>query len=152
MRRSLLLLSVVPVAGLAAYALWPDRRSPEQRVRTAVQDMVEGARTRDVARVLAQVSEQFHSTSLGDRSELRRLVAGELLRGGGVQVVTLQAEVTPEPDGRMRWVGRLAVARAGGGGLSALTEGELRQLHLDALFANEEGHWRVVDAVVGPVE
>jgi hypothetical protein len=152
MRRSLVLLAAGLLAAVAAYALWPESLSPEQRVRAAVRAMAEGAEKRDVAQVLAQVSEHFHSTSLGDASDLRRLVAGELLRGGGVRVVTLQADVTPEPEGRLRWVGRLAIARAGGPGLSAVAEGELRQLHVDALFANEDGHWRVVDAVVGPVE
>ena len=43
-------------------------------------------------------------------------------------------------------------AQPGGGGLSTLTDAELRQFHVDALFADEHGHWRVVEATVTPVE
>jgi hypothetical protein len=146
------LLVVGLAAALAAYALWPKHSSPEEQVRAAIREMEEGAGARDPARVLTQVSERFRSPTLGDRNDLRRVLLGELLRGGGVKVVTLQGEVAPEPDGRLRWLGRVAVARGGGEGLATLTGGELRQLHIDALFADEGGHWRVVEATVRPVE
>jgi len=153
MRRSVLLVVAGLLALLAlAVALWPRSRSPEEEVRAAVREMEAGAEKRDVARVLDHVSEGFRSPSLGDRADLKRLLLGEFFRGGGIRVVALQSEVRPEPDGRMRFVGRLAVARAGGAGVAAVTEGELRQLHVDALFADEGGQWRVVEAAVRPVE
>jgi hypothetical protein len=153
MRRSVL-LAAAGLVGLAVAAalLWPRSRSPEEQVRAAVREMEEGAEKRDLARVLDQVSESFRSPSLGDRADLKRLLVGEFFRGGGIRVATLQSEVRPEADGRIRFLGRLAVARAGGQGLAAVTEGELRQLHVDALFADEGGHWRVVEAMVRPVE
>ena len=152
MRRSVAL----GVGGLAAvvgvYFLWPQSTSPEERVRAAVREMQRGLEERDAAAVVGHVSEQFHSPSLGDRTELRRLVLGEVLRGGRLKVVTLQAEVQPETDGRLRWVGRVAAARAGGAGVGAVSEAELRQFHVEALFAEEHGVWRLVDATVAPVE
>jgi hypothetical protein len=114
--------------------------------------MEQGLSDRDAAHVLDQVSEAFRSQTLGDRAELRRLVLAQLMRGGGLKVVTLQADVVPEEDGRLRWRGRVAVARAGGQGFAAVTEGELRQFHVDALFADEQGHWRLVEATVTPLE
>lgn len=153
MRRSLAFGVVAVAAGVGAYALWPRRASsPEEQVRATVRDMEQGLAERDAAKVLGQVSETFHSPTLGDRAELQRLVLSEVLRGGGLRVVTLQADVLSEPDGRLRWRGRVAAARAGGAGLAAISDAELRQFHVDALFADEHGHWRLVEATVTPVE
>ena len=152
MRRSLALGVVAAGVAAGAYALWPQRGSPEEQVRAAVGEMERGLGARDAARVLGHVSETFHSPSLGNRADLQRLVLGEVLRGGGVRVVTLQAEVLAESDGRWRWRGRVAAARAGGAGVAAITEAELRQFHVDALFAEEEGQWRLVEASVTPLE
>jgi hypothetical protein len=152
MRRSLAFGVVGLTAAAAAYAFWPRAISPEAQVRAAVAEMERGLGERDAARVLNRVSEQFHSPTLGDRVELRRLVLAQLLRGGGLRVVTLQADVAPEEDGRLRWRGRVAAARAGGAGLAAVTDAELRQFQIEALFANEQGHWRLVDATVTPLE
>jgi|GEM_PF-346645 len=152
MRRSLALGLAGLAAAVAAYLLWPRASSPEERVRAAVRQMEHGLEGRDASSVLDHVSEQFHSSTLGDRTDLRRAVLAEVLRGGGLKVVTLQADVLPEPDGRLRWVGRVAAARAGGAGLAAVTEGELQQFHVDALFGNEGGEWRVLDARVTPVQ
>jgi len=153
MRRSLAFgfIALAIVAALA-YLFWPHATSPEAQVRAAVSEMERGLGDRDAARVLDRVSEQFHSQTMGNRTDLRRLVLAELLRGSGVRVVTLQADVLPEEDGRLRWRGRVAAARAGGAGLSAITEGELRQFHVEAVFADEKGQWRLVDATVTPVE
>jgi hypothetical protein len=154
MRHSLAfgVVGLTAAAVVAAYALWPRATSPEAQVRAAVGEMERGLGERDAARVLDRVSEQFHSSTLGDRSELRRLVLGQLLRGGGLRVVTLQADVVAEEDGRLRWRGRVAAARAGGAGLAAVTDAELRQFQVEALFAGEQGHWRLVDATVTPLE
>ena len=140
------------LTAVAAYVFWPKTLSPEDQVRAAVREMQAGADARDPSRVVAQVSERFRSPGLGDRADLKRLLLGELLRGGGLRVVVLQADVQPEAEGRIRWVGRVAVARAGGGGLAAVTEAEVRQLHIDALFADEGGQWRAVEATVRQVQ
>jgi hypothetical protein len=152
MRRSLALGLAGLTAAAAAYALWPRPSSPEERVRAAVRQMEHGLESRDASAVLEHVSELFHSSTLGDRTDLRRLVLAQLLRGGGLRVVTLQADVLAEPDGRLRWVGRVAAARAGGAGLAAVTEGELQQFHVDAVFADEHGEWRVQEASVTPLQ
>jgi len=151
--RRLLLLGILAVAlAIAVYALWPQGNSPEEQVRAAVRDMEQGLGTRDAARVLDHVSSAFHSSTLGSRADVQRLVLGEVLRGGGLKVVTLQAEVLPEPPAHWRWRGRVAAARAGGAGLAAITEAELRQFSVDALFAEEDGHWHLVEASVTPLE
>ena len=110
MRRSLALGLAGLVVAASAYALWPRASSPEQHVRAAVRQMQHGLESRDAAAVLDHVSEHFQSSTLGDRTELRRLVLAQVLRGGGLKVVTLQADVVAEPDGRLRWVGRVAAA------------------------------------------
>jgi hypothetical protein len=130
---------------LAAFLLWPHATSPEQQVRAAVGEVERGLGERDAARVLDHVSEAFHSPTLGNRDDVRRLVLAQLLRGGGMRVVTLQADVLPE-DGRWRWRGKVAAARVDGSGP------ELQQFHVDALFADEGGQWRAVEATVQPVE
>ena len=151
--RGRLALGVLGLAlAVGVYALWPHVSSPEESVRAAVQDMERGLERRDAADVLSHVSEQFRSSTLGDRADLRRVVLGEVLRGSGLKVVTLQAEVQPESDGRVRWVGRVAAARAGGAGLAALTEAQTGQFHVEALFADENGEWRLVEATVTPVD
>ena len=152
MRRSLAFAVVGLAVAVLVYGLWPRASSPEARVRAAVQEMERGLEGRDASRVLDHVSDHFHSSTLGDRSELRTILLGELLRGGGVRVLTLQADLSTESDGRLRWVGRVAAARAGGAGLAAVTQSELRQFHVEALFANEQGEWRVVEASVTPLE
>jgi hypothetical protein len=156
MRRSVAIaLAVVMVlaAGIVTFALRSrGATSPEEAVRAAVQQMEQGLSEKDASRVMEAVSETFRSQTLGDRTELRRMVLGLFMRGGGLKVVTLQAEVLPEEAGRLRWRGRVAAAQPGGGGLSTLTDAELRQFHVDALFADEHGHWRVVEATVTPVE
>jgi hypothetical protein len=151
--RRLLLLSVVALAvGAAAYALWPRSSSPEEQVRAAVRDMEQGLAARDAAKVLDHVSPSFQSPTLGNRADVQRLILGQLFRGGGVRVVTLQAEALPESEGRWRWRGRVAAARAGGAGVAAVTEAELRQFHVDALFAEERGRWQLLEASVTPLE
>jgi hypothetical protein len=153
MRRSLLFGAVGLLAAAAVtYALWPHARSPEAEVRSAVSEMERGFGERNAARVMDHVSEQFHSQTLGGPSDLKRLVLGEVLRGGGIKVVTLQADVLPDDDGRLRWRGRVAAARAGGAGLATISEAELRQFHVDAVFADEKGQWRLVDASVTPAD
>jgi hypothetical protein len=152
MRRSLLFAVVGLAVAAGVYALWPRASSPEEQVRSVVREMEQGLGARDAARVLGHVSEAFHSATLGERTDVQRLVLGEVLRGGGVRVVTLQAEVLPEVDGRWRWRGRVAAARAGGAGMAAITDAELRQFHVDALFALERGHFQVVEATVTPLE
>jgi hypothetical protein len=154
MRRSLA-LGVVAATALAAggYALWPRHSlSPEDQVRAAVRQMEEGLGSKDVAKVLDQVSEAFHSQTLGNRTELRQLILADVLRGGGFKVVTVQSDVAAEPDGRLRWQGRVAAARAGSGGLATITDAELRQFQVAALFAEEQGHWRLVEASVTPTD
>ena len=152
MRRVLVLGILIAAAGALAYALWPRRADPETQVRAAVREMEQGLGERDAARVLDHVSPAFHSPTLGSRSDVQRLVLGEVLRGGGVRVVTVQAEVMPEADGRWRWRGRVAAARAGWAGVAAITDAELRQFQVDALFASEGGHWMLVEASVTPLE
>ena len=152
MRRSVLIALLAFGAAAGAYALWPRSKTPEEQVRAAVRDMEQGLGERDAARVLGHVSEAFHSPTLGNRTEVKRLVLGEVLGGGGVRVVTLQAEVLEEANGRWRWRGRVAAARAGGAGLAAITEAELRQFHVDALFADEGGQWKLLEASVTPLE
>lgn len=152
MRRSLLITLVALAAAVAAYALWPRAKTPEEQVRETVRDMEQGLGARDAARVLDHVSEAFHSSTLGSQADVKRLVLGEVLRGGGVRVITLQADVLEEPNARWRWRGRVAAARAGGAGLAAVTEAELRQFHVDALFADEGGQWKLLEASVTPLE
>jgi hypothetical protein len=152
MPRSLILGLLLLALGAVAYAFWPHSDSPEEQVRTAVREMEQGLGTRDAARVLDHVSTAFHSPTLGSRADLQGLVLGEVLRGGGVRVVTVQADVLPEDHGRWRWRGRVAAARAGGAGVAAITEAELRQFHVDALFAKEDGHYKLVEASVTPLE
>ena len=152
MRRSLVFTALGAAAAFGTYALWPRSTSPEAQVRAAMAEMERGLGARDVGAVLAPVSEQFHSSTLGDQADVRRLVLSEVLRGGGVRVVTLQSEVLPEADGRLRWRGRVAGARAGGAGLAAVTDAELRQFSVEALFANEGGTWRVVEATLHPLD
>jgi len=96
--------------------------------------------------VLDHVSETFHSPTLGDRADVRRAVLAEVLRSGGIHLVTLEAKVLAE-DTRWRWQGRVAAARIGGSSAGA----ELQQFHVDALFAEEGGQWRVVEATVQPL-
>jgi hypothetical protein len=154
MPRSLAIgIVLVLAAGVVAFALRPRKTpSPEEAVRAAVQTMEQALSDKDAARVMDQVSEAFHSQTLGDRTELKRMVLGLLMRGGGLKVVTLQAEVLPDENGRLRWRGRVAAAQAGGAGLATLTDAALRQFHVDAGFADEQGHWRLVEATVTPVE
>jgi hypothetical protein len=152
MPRSFLLGFAVLGVAAGAYLLWPPAKTPEEQVRAAVGDMEAGLGAHDAARVLDHVSKAFRSPTLGDRADVQRLVLGEVLRGGGVRVVTLQADTLAEPDGRWRWRGRVAAARAGGAGVAAITEAELRQFHVDALFADEGGRWRLVEASVTPLE
>jgi hypothetical protein len=152
MRRSLSFAAVALALAVGVFVLWPRASSPEEQVRAAVRDMEQGLGARDAARVLEHVSEAFHSATLGDRADVQRLVLGVVLRGGGVRVVTLRAEVLPEVDGRWRWRGRVAAARAGGAGMAAITAAELRQFQVDALFAPERGHFKLVEATLTPLE
>lgn len=152
MRRSVLFAAAALAVAGGVYALWPRASSPEEQVRAAVREIEQGLGGRDAARVLEHVSEGFHSATLGDRADVQRLVLGEVLRGGGIRVVTLQADVLPEVDGRWRWRGRVAAARAGGAGMAAITDAELRQFHVDALFAPERGHFKLVEATLTPLD
>ena len=145
-RVAALLLGLVVVG--AVYALCSGgTSSPEEQVREAIRDMERGFAERDVGRVLDHVSNAFHSPMLGDKADVRRIVLAEVLRSGGIHLVTLKSTVVPE-EGRLRWQGTVGAARIGGRGAGP----ELQPYAVEALFAKEGGQWLVVEATVQPID
>ncbi|HTS81359.1 MAG TPA: hypothetical protein VMH40_12230 [Myxococcaceae bacterium] len=146
MRVSTIALVVVGLLAVAV-GLWmlrPAPRSPEERVRAAVDEMARAARSHDAAGVLDHVSESFQSPELGGKAELRAYLLGELVRGGVVEARVLEARVEAQPGGEVIFTGRLLLGRTAGGL-------DLGERAVQAAFVDEGGTWRAVRAHVEQV-
>src|SRR5687767_8338250 len=100
MNRRILLggLAVVVVAVLT-WALWPaPRLTPEEQVRRTAVTLVREAENRDVAAMMALVSERFRGAGGLDKEGLRGLLAAQLLGGRWVRVFPTDLSVAvPTP-------------------------------------------------------
>ncbi|HZJ52853.1 MAG TPA: hypothetical protein VFD38_01840 [Myxococcaceae bacterium] len=139
-----LVLAGLAVVGAAVWLLRPAPATPEAQVRAAVDAMTRAAREKDVAGVLAHVSDGFQSPDLGGKPELRAYLVGELLRGGVVEARMMEGRAESTGPGEVLFTGHLLLGRTAGGV-------DLGQRAVQATFADEQGTWRVVRAHVEPV-
>jgi hypothetical protein len=148
MRRPLLAALLAAAALLAVLLGWrrlaAPARSDEEQVRALFEEAARAVGEKRVGDALACVSERFRGEGGWDRAELKRAVAGQVLRGDWLRVTVTTARVAVEGD-RARAQVALVAARSGRGAtLADLLPQEGTGLLLDAGLEREGGEWRVV--------
>jgi len=157
MRRwSVVFLVVVAAAG-AYLALRPAARTPEERIRAALDEAARAVGERRAAGVVDLLSARFQGEAQTGaarftREDARRLIAVELLRGRWVSARITGAEVVAEgPRAKADVHAVLSRADDRAKGLSSLLpgEGSAHRFRLD--LEEEDGAWRVVRAAWQPI-
>jgi len=142
--------AVAAAAGAGVWLLAPERpRTPEERIRAALDRAAQAAERRRVGEVMELVSQRFAGSGgegwRGDRDEVRRLLSLELLRGQWVSVVIGSAEIAVDgPRARAHVDVVLSRAADRGKGLAALLPGEASAHRFRLDLEEEGGEWRVV--------
>lgn len=99
LRRILIVLLALGV-GSAVVLLWPTEPiGPSEQVRRRIIQISDAAQKRDLGEVTDAVSKSFRSPQGGDRDDVRRIIAAQLLRGQYLKVFTdvkALTEVSPE--------------------------------------------------------
>jgi hypothetical protein len=148
MRRPVLLLLLAAAALLAGLLAWrrlaAPARSDEDRVRALFEEAARAVGEKRVGDAVAGVSERFRGEGGWDRAEVRRAIAGHVLRGEWLAVTVTGVRVAVEGD-RARAQVALVAARSGrGAALAALLPQDGTGLLLEAGLEREAGEWRVV--------
>lgn len=130
------------VAALVAIALTACSRSdPERELRTNVAAMAQAVEQRDPAAFLNFVSDDFTRESGGlGKQELKRMLAGVMLRNEKITVNTVVTEVRVEGDRAQATV--RVVTTGGAGVLPERGQG----WNFDSLWRRENGRWQVYNA------
>ncbi len=146
----------VGAAAVGAYlALRPAARTPEERIRAALDDAARAAGERKAGGVADLLSARFQGEAGGERftrDDARRLIALELLRGRWVSAQITGAAIAVEGS-RARADVHAVLSRAADGarGLSSLLPGEASAHRFRLDLAEEDGAWRVVRARWSPI-
>jgi len=118
----------------------------EERIRALLAASARAAEERRVGDAVAPLSERFRGEGGWGRDEVRRAIAGAVLRGEWVAVSVAADRIAVEGD-RARAVLHLVAARSGKGrALADLLPQEATALRIDARLEREDGDWRVVAA------
>ena len=152
--RARIIAAVVVVAAAAGAGVFlllaPEReRTPEERIRAALERAAQAAEKRKVGEVMELISPRFAGGGgegwPADRDEVKRLLALELLRGQWVSVFVSSAQIAVDgPRARAHVDVVLSRAAERGKGLAALlpSEASAHRFRLD--LEEEGGEWRVV--------
>lgn len=148
MRRPLLAALVAAAALAAGLLAWrglaPPAPSDEEQVRALFEEAARAVGEKRAGDAVAGVSERFRAAGGWDRAELRRVIAGHILRGEWLAVTVTGVQAAVEGD-RARARVALVAARSGrGAALADLLPHEGTGLLLEAGLEREGGEWRVV--------
>jgi len=157
------LLAAALAAGLAAWRwLGAPARSDEERVRDLFEGAARAVGEKRVGDAVAGVSERFRGLGGWDRAELRRAIAGHVLRGEWLSVTVTGVQVTVDGDRAHARVALVAARSGRGAALADLLPQEGTGLQVEAGLEREQGEWRVVasshrqvpisEALAGPPE
>jgi hypothetical protein len=128
----------------------PAPRTPEERIRAALDAAARAAGERKADEVVELLSPRFQGEAGGERftrDDARRLVALELLRGRWVSAAI--TGVAPAVEGtRARATVHAVLSRSDdrSKGLSSLLPGEASAHRFQLDLEEEDGEWRVVSA------
>lgn len=143
MKRTATIVAACLCVGLIAWGLWPERApaTEEERVRLVIDAMTKAVGDRKASDVLAHFSDAYRG-EFGDKEQLRAYLVGMFLRSDSLFAVPSGVEVAI--DGARAGVSlRLSLARAPG----EAAQGDVFGSHrVEATFAKEGEHWRVVTA------
>jgi hypothetical protein len=151
-RRVLLLVSLLVVAAGAVLVPRLLRPPPSdvERIRALFDGAARAVEEKRIGDAVQGVSESFSGEGL-DKTGVKRLIAGHVLRGAWVSVVVSGAKVEVQGTGARATVD-VVLSRSGKG--KPLTEllPELASVHrIDCRLAREEDGWRVTTATWRPI-
>ncbi len=139
-------LGVALAGGIAAVILWfalgEAPQTPEAQVRTALEEIVDGAQAKDLAAILDRISDRFVGQGRYHRDDLKGLLFAQLRRGRWNRILLTDTEVTVHGEDSAD-VRTFALLARGEGIVPSEADG----YSFDLSFAREDdGAWRVVRA------
>lgn len=145
-RHSVGLLAVAVVGGLSV-ALWPDsEEDAEAEVRRLVVAMTAAAQKRQLAEVLAPVSDAFSGDAFPDKQAVKQVLTYHVLRGQWVRIFTTDLHVRRRSDDEVEVSAKFIFGRSDATELRNLSqESVLSTWGIEALAAREsDGQWKFV--------
>jgi len=153
--RGRLLAAAVAVAAGVTYLLVARHPTPpEELIRRQAVAMADAAEKKDLGFIMKQVSEEFRTADGYRREDVRQLLAGQLLRGEWVRVMTANVEVTLTSPASATFRGTYLFGRSKAKELKDLAkESVIAAYEINADVKREaDGEWRFVAASWEQVE
>jgi len=154
-RGRLLAAAVAVAAGVTISLLVAGHPTPpEELIRRKAVAMADAAEKRDLGFIMKQVSEEFRTADGYRRDDVRQLLAGQLLRGEWVRVMTANVEVTVTSPSSATFRGTYLFGRSKAKELKDLAkESVIGAYEVTADVRREaDGEWRFVAASWEQVE
>ena len=154
-RGRLLAAAVAVAAGVTTYLLVArESAPPEELIRRKAVAMADAAEKKDLGSIMEQVSKEFRTADGYRREDVRQMLAGQLLRGEWVRVMTANVDVTMTSKVSANFRGTYLFGRS--------KAKELKDLAKESVIAayeitgevrrEEDGEWRFVAAAWEQVE
>ncbi|HME91697.1 MAG TPA: hypothetical protein VKE49_09750 [Myxococcaceae bacterium] len=148
-RSKLVAGAVIAVAGALAFALWPRSSSAnvEELIRQKAVKMARAAEQKDLSYIMDQVSERFVSAEGWRKSELRGVLAGQLLRGNWLRVFPADLKVAVNSSTSATFSGKFIFGRSTATNLKDLVrDSAMSSYAIDAKLEKEGEDWKFVSA------
>jgi hypothetical protein len=146
------------VAGGLVLALWPTKEpGVAEAIERRVRELAHAAEERELGDLTDGVSERFRSGEGWGKTEAKRVLAAQVLRGEWLRVFVADLSAQEESPTRGTFRTKLLFARSEAQTLEALSRDAVMSAYLlEGVFEREEdGTWRVVQARhrrLGPTE
>jgi hypothetical protein len=140
--RTLVVAGLVGVA-IAVAVFWPRPVTPEEAVRRAVVQMSRQAEDRDISGFMEHVSAKFAGPDGWGADDLKRVLAGLLLRDRWVRVFLVSESVSTNSDGTIACDAEVIFARSQAEKLKDLAANSIFGAYeIHGTFVHEDGEWR----------
>jgi len=148
-RSKLVAATVVAVAGALTFALWPRSSSAnvEELIRHKAVKMARAAEEKDLGYIMDQVSDRFTSAEGWHKSELRGVLAAQLMRGNWLRVFPADLKILVTSSTTATFSGKFIFGRSTATNLKDLArESGMISYAIDAKLEKEGEEWRFVSA------
>lgn len=148
-RSKLVALAVIGLVAPLLFVLWPrsSSASVEELIRRKVVKMARAAEEKDLGYIMDQVSDRFTSAEGWNKSELKAVLAGQLLRGNWVRVFPADIKVSVTSSSTASFSGKFIFGRSTATTLKDLAkESGISSYAIQAKLEREAEEWKIVSA------
>ncbi len=148
-RSRLVAAAVVLIAAALTFGLWTRGSSTgaEELIQQKAIKMARAAEKKELGYIMDQVSDRFTSAEGWQKSDLRAVLAGQLLRGNWVRVFPANLKVTLTSSSTAAFSGKFIFGRSTATSLKDLArESAMSSYAIDAKLEKEGDEWKFVSA------